>query len=236
MQDPKLEELARPHYQGKLDNFCAMYAVINGLKYLKNISSMQAKVVLTEALHFEAKDAAAWLKVLNHETDYHKLVLRMSQLWQKMYNYKHFLPFPPEEHGFMPLSFFQEEYDAIRQNVDMKKPEITKDALWQCFMENTVPSKRVVIFRLCRFVPGQVGPLVDHWTTIGQATKDTLYFYDCSLEKTGWYVVPKERVFVAPFYSLPAQTLGFKNNLTLNLNNEEFAVIPPEHVHVLHAL
>ncbi len=225
-------EQDRPFFQGKVDNFCAGYAVLNAIKLLRKMSALQGRVVLNEMLFYEAKDPESWIKVLNHETDYNALVSRMLKVWEEPYRYNYFRPFDPANYGFNPEDYAKEE---LRQNLNMAKPEISLDEIWNVFTKYTKLGESVVLFRFCRFLPQTAGPIVDHWTTLAKIDKNTLYFYDCSLEKSGWYVVPKHKVYVAPFYSIAAQNLSLRNNFKLNLSNEEFAVLCPEHIHILEA-
>ncbi len=221
-----------PFYQGKVDNFCAGYAVLNAIKILRNISGLQGRVVLNEMLYHESLDGENWLKVLNHETDYNNLVIRMLNVWKDIYKYNYFRPFDPKHYGFSE-SHYQGE--KIRKNIDMRKPEISIDDVWNVFKNCTIPKEKTVVFRLCRFVPFTSGPLVDHWTTSFEFKKDVMHFYDCSLEASGWYTLEKEKVFIAPFHSIPAQTIGLRDKFLLNLDTQEFAVICPEFIHVLEA-
>lgn len=293
-----------PIYQGKLDNFCAIYAVINGLKLITDINNMQARILLHEALYYESLNTTQWLHVLNHETDYQALVLRMLKKWEGVFHYTSFCPF--ESHHFPENVFQLASKNANRKEVELlvevhkaqekieqeisnertekvtkealeeqactetlekikehdkqkssscknfiatimsvfkgkeldivaafKTPEISMETLWTTLQKHVVEGKSTVVLRICRFLPGKVGPIVDHWTSIKKITDTEIYFYDCSLEKTGWYVASKKRIFVAPFGSIPPQTLALRDGYKLSLAQEEFAVICPENIHVI---
>lgn len=214
----------KPIYQGKLDNFCAAYAVLNGLKLIRNISTMQARVILTEMFYYESQNLEEWLKVLTHETDYQALVKRMLDKWSGTYGYKHFCPFDPK------VFVSKAKKNIFTKNV---KAEVDKDLLWDTLMQHTKEQQSTVVLRFCRFIPHQVGPLVDHWTTLTKITKDAMYFFDCSLEPSGWYTIPREKLYVAPFETLPPQNIAIAKGMKLSLDTEEFAIIPPENIHVL---
>lgn len=221
----------KPIYQGKLDNFCAAYAVLNALKLVRNISTAQARVVLNEMFYHEAKNPEEWLKILNHETTYQSLVKRMLERWSSTYGYKTFCPFDPLDS--------QNFISKIKQNIFGKNAESTaqaevdKDLLWDTLMKYTKERESTVVLRFCRFLPHQVGPIVDHWTTLIKITDDTMHFFDCSLEPSGWYTIPRQKLYVAPFGTLPPQSIGLAKGMTLSLDAEEFAIIPPENIHVL---
>lgn len=218
-------------YQGKLDNFCAAYAVLNGLKLIRNISTSQARIILTEMFYYESQNLEEWLKILVHETDYQALVKRMLEKWSSTYGYKTFCPFDPQEFiSKKKRNIFLRNTNSTTSNI---QAEVDKDILWNTLMKYTKAQQRTVVLRFCRFVPHQVGPLVDHWTTLEKITDDAMYFFDCSLEASGWYSIPREKLFVAPFGTLPPQNIALKKGMTLSLDTEEFAIIPPENIHVL---
>lgn len=281
-----------PIYQGKLDNFCAIYAVINGLKLISNINNMQARIVLNEALYYESLDARNWLRVINHETDYQALVSRMLKKWESMFEYGSFCPFDATHY---PQNIFQRlaQHDMNARNAEQmlamkarqkhvqnahdstqtvsvnqghtnqnttqdipkktfierlsnlfrgetfdinkafQKPELSVDLVWSTIEKHILEGKSTVVLRLCRFLPDKIGPMVDHWTTVYKITDDKMFFYDCSLEKTGWYQLPRQKVFIAPFGSILPQTLALQDGFKLSLMQGEFAVLCPEYIHVM---
>ena len=64
----------QPFYQGKIDNFCAMYAVLNALQVLFNIGPLQARRLFNLTLSAQAADAENFRRILEHKTDYLTLV------------------------------------------------------------------------------------------------------------------------------------------------------------------
>ena len=240
----------QPLYQGKIDNFCAAYAVLNGLKLIRNISTLQARVILNEMFYYEAQNLDEWLKIIHHETDYQRLVERMLHKWAATYSYKTFCPFNPQEFAIKNSNKKNSAFNAkgngtlsdsksdsqINSNSNPDAdfyPEVDKDIMWDTLKQYTQEKESTVVLRFCRFIPNQVGPLVDHWTTLSKVTETELHFFDCSMETTGWYVIPREKVYVAPFGKLPPQSIGLLQGMTLSLDKEEFAIIPPENIHVL---
>lgn len=213
-----------PLFQGKIDNFCAAYSVLNALRLLCGISAFQARDIFNDTLMEKAKNSEEWKKIVCHETNYYELVDFMLDKWQPVYQYSYYRPFPCISPNINNISRFQ--------------PEADLDTVWE-FLQNTVTlsaeaNKEVTaVFRFCRFLPRQAGPMVDHWSTVSKVTDTEMYLYDCSLESTGWYVLHREKFFSAPFGAIPPQRIALQQQYTLNLAEEEFGVICPESVFML---
>lgn len=273
-------------YQGKLDNFCAAYAVLNGLKLISHMNNMQARIMLNEMFYYESLDKLNWLKVIGHETDYHALVTRMLKRWEPTFHYTSFCPFVPHNYeknifqtahdnaknensksknaknkntkDILEHNKQQKEKQELLEGVSQKptknflervqslfkgeqfniekafeKPEISLDTVWSTLKKYVVHKQSTAVIRFCRFIPGKIGPIVDHWTTLQKVTDNALYFFDCSLEETGWYIITREKLHVAPFASIPPQALAIQEGYKLSLAQEEFAVICPENIHII---
>lgn len=213
-----------PLFQGKIDNFCAAYSVLNALRLLFGISAFQARDILNDTLIEQAQNPEEWKKVVCHETCYYELVNSMLAKCQETYGYTYYCPFPCIKPNLDNIRFFQ--------------PEVDVDTVWD-FLQNTVnlsaeAEKEVTaVLRFCRFLPRQVGPIVDHWSTISRITDSEIYLYDCSLESTGWYILHREKFFSAPFWAIPPQRIALKQQYTLNLADEEFGVFCPESIFMI---
>lgn len=213
-----------PLFQGKIDNFCAAYSVLNALRLLCGVSAFQARDILNDTLIEKAKDSEEWKKIVCHETNYYELVHFILEKWQAAYQYSYYCPFPCISPNMNNIRHFQ--------------PEVDLDTVWE-FLQNTVTlsaeaDKEVTaVFRFCRFLPRQAGPMVDHWSTISKITDTEIYLYDCSLEATGWYVLHREKFFSAPFGAIPPQRIALQQQYMLNLAEEEFGVICPESIFML---
>ena len=66
--------MLKPFYQGKLDTFCAIYAVLNALRLTHGIRTTRARDILNETLMALAGNPEALRAVLTQETDYLQLV------------------------------------------------------------------------------------------------------------------------------------------------------------------
>ena len=66
--------MVKPFYQGKLDTFCAIYAVLNALRLTHGIRVLKARDILNETLLALAGAPEAFRAVLDQETDYLNLV------------------------------------------------------------------------------------------------------------------------------------------------------------------
>lgn len=213
-----------PLFQGKIDNFCAAYSVLNALRLICGISAFQARDILNDTLIEKAKNSDEWKKIVCHETNYYDLVRFMLEKWQAAYHYSYYCPFPCTNPNLNNIRLFQ--------------PEVNLDTIWE-FLQNTVrvdadANKEVTaVFRFCRFLPRQAGPMVDHWSTISSITDSEIYLYDCSLETTGWYVLQREKFFSAPFGAIPPQRTALSQHCTLSLAEEEFGVICPESIFMI---
>lgn len=207
-----------PLFQGKIDNFCAAYSVLNALRLVCGISAFQARDILNDMFVEQAKDIEKWRDIVCHRTDYYELVQFMLEKWKVIHNYSVYRPFA----GVPNIT-----------HVKTFQPEIDMDTLWE-FLQKTVKDKQcTAVMRFCRFLPHQAGPIVDHWSTVSRVTPGEIYLYDCSLETTGWYVLKKDKFFTAPFGAVPPQTVALEQQFTLNLANEEFGVISPESIYIV---
>ena len=71
--------MLKPFFQGKLDTFCAIYAVLNALRLTHGIQTLKARDILNETLLSLAGKPGALRAVLEQDTDYMQLVDDMIQ-------------------------------------------------------------------------------------------------------------------------------------------------------------
>ena len=62
--------MVKPFFQGKLDTFCAIYAVLNALRLTHGIRVLKARDILNETLLALAGAPEAFRAVLEQKTDY----------------------------------------------------------------------------------------------------------------------------------------------------------------------
>ena len=54
-------------YQGKIDNFCAMYAVLNAVQVLFGLAPLHARKIFNRAMMEQARDLENFQKILEHK-------------------------------------------------------------------------------------------------------------------------------------------------------------------------
>ena len=152
----------KPFYQGKLDVFCAIYAVLNGLRLTHGLRALKARDILHETLLALADNKAAFKAVLDQQTDYIPLVDAMLQVHSINYPLRVQAPFPPpEEGGGVP------------------GPEETWQAI-HAWLDGSL--RRAAVFRFCRYLLPEEQPANRHWSTISHVEDGSLRLYDASHE------------------------------------------------------
>ena len=156
----------QPFYQGKIDNFCAMYAVLNALQILFSIGPLQARKIFNRTLLAQAADAATFGRILEHKTDYVSLV------------------------DFMLDDVRHHEFP----NLGVSAPfgaDASCDQVWEALRASARPPMPLVsVFRFLRIAPPSEKPYVDHWTVGHYMDMEGLHFLDCSLEAGALYCLP----------------------------------------------
>ena len=152
----------KPFYQGKLDVFCAIYAVLNGLRITHGLRALKARDILHGTLLALADNKDAFKAVLEQQTDYIPLVDAMLQVHALNYPLRVQEPFPPLEKG--------------GQTPD---PEETWQAI-HGWLDGT--PFRAVIFRFFRYIKPEEAPINRHWSTISHLEDGSLRLYDASHE------------------------------------------------------
>lgn len=150
--------MLKPFYQGKLDTFCAIYAVLNALRLTHGIRTTRARDILNETLMALAGNPDALRAVLTQETDYlqlvdgilraqkHKFPLEVQAPWDEQAQ--------PDENEF---------WTACRRWLDGG-------------------AKRAILFRFLRHMTPD-GPAVNrHWTVADRINDSVLHLFDCSHE------------------------------------------------------
>ena len=89
--------MLKPFYQGKLDTFCAIYAVLNGLRLTHSIRVLKARDILNETLMGLAASPEAFRAVLEQETDYCSLVDGMLRIQGRAFPLEVRQPFTDED-------------------------------------------------------------------------------------------------------------------------------------------
>lgn len=163
----------RPYYQGKLDVFCALYAVLNAFQLVHTLSTWQAKRMLSELLvRLPVADHARWEDMVYNRTDYVWLVEDMFETYgQELFPVRWSRPW-----HHMPTAAPADVWEGMSEW--MNKGASGK-------------SRRTCVFRFQRFMPLRQEPLVSHWTTADRLMGDTLFLFDASMEETAIHLIDK---------------------------------------------
>lgn len=150
----------KPFFQGKLDSFCAVYAVLNGLRLTHGIRTGKARDLFNETLLGIASNPAAMRAVLNQETDYIALVDAMLKVAAKKYPLQAVRPF---------------------QASDLPDRETVWEACSAWLNPGGSPAaNRAILMRFSRFHKLSRDPLVRHWTTVDEINPESLHLFDSS--------------------------------------------------------
>jgi hypothetical protein len=150
--------MLKPFYQGKLDTFCAIYAVLNALRLTHGIRTLKARSILNETLVALAASPEAFKVVLDQETDYFQLVDGILSAQGKVFPLEARNPFVRGE---------------------IPDPEY----LWNyCREWFAGGAPRAIIFRFLRSLTPEAAPVNRHWTTADRMDGDILHLFDCSHE------------------------------------------------------
>ena len=160
------ESAMQPFYQGKIDNFCAMYAVLNALQVLFSLTPHQARRIFNRALMAQAAEPETFRQVLEHSTDYVSLV------------------------DFMLEDVRRHEFPDLRVSAPFG-PDAACDEVWEALRSSARPPMPLVsVFRFLRVAPPSEKPYVDHWTVGHYMDMEGLHFLDCSLEAGALFCLP----------------------------------------------
>lgn len=155
----------KPFYQGKLDVFCAVYAVANALQKLYAIRVGQAKELFNETLIALPQSPELWFDVVWCKTEYIDLVEWMlSRFGTQQYPLRWERPW---EHSLScPASVVWRELQA-----------------W-C---DSAPGNRTALFRFHRYLPFAGDPIIQHWSVVDHFLGETLFLHDSSKEPNAIY-------------------------------------------------
>lgn len=152
--------MLKPFYQGKLDTFCAIYAVLNALRLLYGIRVLKARDILNETLMGLASEPQAFRAVLDQQTDYISLVDNLLRIQARAF----------------PL-------DIQAPFAGPNKPLPSPQAFFEACKSWLAPGQgRAIVFRFLRSLTPDGGPTNRHWTTADRVDGDILHLFDCSHE------------------------------------------------------
>lgn len=151
--------MLKPFYQGKLDAFCAVYAVLNALKLTHGIRTGKARDILNETLADLATRPSEFREFLTQETDYVKVVDTLLAARQKI----------------VPL-------EVIKPYAPGDKPDEAE--VWRTLKDwvGEGGGNRAAVMRFLRYLKADDKPLNRHWTTVDFVRDDVMHLFDCSHE------------------------------------------------------
>ncbi len=169
----------QPFYQGKIDVFCAIYAVLNGLKVTHHIRTLQARDIFHNTLMGIAKNPHALKSILEQRTDYISLVDAMLHIQSMKFPLIIERPFEHTTAANAPdnNTVWESISNWLAPNSHKDMPSLKH-----------VP-ERAIIFRFLRYLIPGADPVNRHWTTVYIMQDDELKFFDCSLEESAIYHV-----------------------------------------------
>ncbi len=175
----------KPFFQGKIDVFCAIYAVLNALKVTHHIRTLHGRDIFHEALMGLAQNPKVFRAVLEQQTDYIALVDAMLSIQSKkmpLIVEKPFenIPNPSEEEVWERISQW------LAPNVLKGEPSLL-NGVTKINQNNLMG--HCVIFRFLRYLMPQGEPVNKHWTTAYYINDKGLQFFDCSLEESAIYSI-----------------------------------------------
>lgn len=152
----------KPFYQGKLDVFCAIYAVLNALRLTHSMRTLKAREILHETLMMLSAQPAVFSAFLAQETDYMALVDKMLDVQRQRLPLEVIKPFSRQSCPSLE-EFWQTATDWLKPNgVDSEN--------------------RAIILRFSRFDKLTQGASVRHWTTVDRISEKALHLFDSSHE------------------------------------------------------
>ncbi len=162
-----------PHFQGRLDVFCAIYAVINSLVLTHDLSAGKARRVLHESILEMSLDREYFIRQLNQTVEYHDLVDSI-------------------------LNREVQHTDLLIRTPYPSSVAVPKDEVWHTLRRWLTPPRRAAVLRFVRplDLPGDLE--IRHWSTARTVLDDRIDLFDCSLEKTAIHEIVYETCITTP--------------------------------------
>lgn len=164
--------MIKPFYQGKLDAFCAVYAVLNGLRLTHSIRSKKGVEILNNTLIDLSADPEKFRKFLTQETDYMDIVDHILSEQQKQMPLEVLSPLSEK-------TSHSEFWDACHSWLGGAK------------------GGKAIIFRFLRYLKPDKPPLNRHWTTTGSMDRNAMHLFDCSHEAEAILNIKKDSFVVS---------------------------------------
>lgn len=168
--------MRKPFYQGKLDVFCAMYAVLNGLRLTHGVQTLKARDLLNTTLFGLSRNPVVFRDVLEQKTDYVFVVDGMLNMIGKKFPLEVVKPFDVENRPDVE-EFWQRCFDWLNPN-------------------GAQVEGRAIICRFLRYEPLKKSTIVKHWTTIDRIDGKKMHLFDSSHEAESIQNIGKDKIAV----------------------------------------
>ena len=167
----------KPLYQGKVDTFCAIYAVLNALRLTHGLRTLKARDMFNDTLMALAGEPAVFRAVLEQTTDYMQLVDSMLARQKEKHPLDVQVPFAPKA---------------------KPSPQVVEKCLAMWMQGGT---NRAAILRFMRHVSPGTRAINRHWTTVGSVDDKGIHLFDSSHDaeaimhiKAGEFVTRREDI------------------------------------------
>ena len=199
-------------YQGQLDFFCVVYAVINALTAVFGLNLSQARALLASALYDVSCHPQLWQATLENKTDFYWLAEYLLASCRRGSRYPLFVyrPFAPAGQETVRESALDLSAALLYRPEELKQPGAgpkAEAALWSA-LEEWLPTlqvppapgtaRRVALLRFHRHVPYMKTPIVSHWTAADRMGADVLHLRDASREDSALHVLVREQTVLHP--------------------------------------
>lgn len=186
----------RIFYQGQLDFFCGIYAVLNALQLVHGLTLGRARDLFAGLLTELPRHERVWQTTLRNETDFYWMVEYMLAAAQREFPLRVTRPFSREP---LAATGLPEELDHARLRLPEAEREGGTDiaALWRA-LEAHLPegplegnSGRAVVLRFHRFLAFSDLPVISHWSCGSRVLGDILALRDASKEEGALHSLTK---------------------------------------------
>ncbi|MDR2726496.1 MAG: hypothetical protein LBC10_00710 [Deltaproteobacteria bacterium] len=170
----------QPYFQGQVDVFCAIYAVLNGLLITHRLRAESARSILHESILDMSRDREMFRQQLDQHVEYHDLVDRI-------------------------LNREVLRRDLLVRDPFGLQPIVPQEHVWNTLERWLGQPRRAAILRFVRSLalPGE--PNIRHWTTAESVQGEIIALADCSLEKSAIREIKKSQMITEPEGLRPGQ-------------------------------
>jgi len=187
----------QPYFQGQLDVFCAIYAVLNGLSLTHRLRVDSARSILHESILDMSRDREMFRQQLEQSVEYHDLVDRILNR------------------------------EVLRRDLLVRAPftlqfRVRKEDVWDTLARWLSRPRRAAVLRFIRplALPGE--PTIRHWTTAEAVREESVALFDCSLEKSAIREIGKAQMVTEQAGLRPGQV--FVDPTSIRLMGSEAAL------------